>query len=195
LGDRPGSFDQVGRSDDHLSALAIATGRSLIGSDRRSVNRMTHCNGGAEVEFDDEYHRQYREIVRKMRAHPKPELKLIHGDMEPGSSKAHAQVELKVIQGSRIDAMWCRLMLEPESLTFEEFEFYTEVVFREFLTPSDEMEMMERRSSYRVRTDPSLEAKLLQAILVSDMEESNRLSEILIRRNALNLKVINGKKR
>jgi len=155
---------------------------------------MTHCNGGAEVEFDDEYHRQYREIVRKMRAHPKPELKLIHGDMEPGSSKAHAQVELKVIQGSRTDAMWCRLMLEPESLTFDEFEFYTEVVFREFLTPSDEMEMMERRSSYRVRTDPSLEAKLLQAILVGDTEESDRMCEILKRQNALNLRVVDCRK-
>lgn len=146
------------------------------------------------MEFDDEYHRQYREIVRKMRAHPKPELKLIHGDMGPSSSKAQVPVELKVIQGSRTDAMWCRLMLEPESLTFEEFEFYTEVVFREFLTPSDEMEMMERRSSYRVRTAPSLEAKLLQATLVGDTEEWNRVREILERRNALNLRVVDCRK-
>ncbi len=146
------------------------------------------------MEFDDEYHRQYREIVRKMRAHPKPELKLIHGDMEPSSSKAQVSVKLKVIQGCRTDAMWCRLMLEPESLTFEEFEFYTEVVFREFLTPSDEMKMMERRSSYRVRTDPSLGAKLLQAILVGDTEELNRVSEILERQNALNLRVVDCRK-
>lgn len=146
------------------------------------------------MEFDDEYHRQYREIVRKMRAHPKPELKLIHGDMEPSLAKGLAPVELKVIQGSRTDAMWCRLMIEPESLTFEEFEFYTEVVFREFLTPSDEMEMMERRSSYRVRTAPSLEAKLFQATLVGDTEEWSRVREILERRNALNLKVVDCRK-
>lgn len=156
---------------------------------------MALRNGGEKVDYDDEYDSLYREVVRQRRAHPKPDLRLIHDDVGVCISKCEVPPELKVIQGSRTDAMWCRLMLEPESFTFEEFEFYTEVVFRELLTPSDEMALMEMRSSHRVLTAPTLEDKLFHAIMMGDDDERKRIHDLLARRKALDLRVIDGTKK
>jgi hypothetical protein len=110
--------------------------------------------------------------VRKIASCDKPLLSLIHGVVD--------------------EQKWARLIFDPASFGFEEFEYLVDEVFRDRLSPSDCWDLMLVRVEARQASEPGLENGVLCALMRNDEPEYERLKCLLERRNALQFEVITG---
>jgi hypothetical protein len=103
-------------------------------------------------------------------------------------------IPLFAIEGdkARVDAVFYKLVTQPEFFGREEFEHLCDVTFKNRLSNAEVYDLRVTRLEKMKSVGSGLERNILLAIIYGDDEEHERLSAIIKRRNKLGLTVIHS---